>query len=63
MNSTILLRHLRSTKGAEVYEEIDKDGTVLKGDNSLVGILYLRKVKLDGTAPQELKVTIESEAQ
>lgn len=69
MNTVILMRHVKSTKGTEVYQEIDKSGNIVKGDNALVGTLYIRRATLwrensfDKEIPQELKVTITSEGE
>lgn len=58
----VLKFHLeRETKGAVRYAEIDEH-TAAQRDmaDSTIGTLYIRKSALNGTIPQGLTVTVES---
>lgn len=50
----------KETPGAVQYEEVGADGNKLQTANSLIGSLYLRKDKINGTYPKVLKVTVEA---
>ena len=47
----------RETKGAVRYHEVDANGKEFKGDEdgALIGALYLRKAKLGGTVPAQIR--------
>lgn len=47
--------HVRDTKGAAVYAEIDGDGKIVKGDaeGQLIGSMYLRLAALEGEPTPE----------
>lgn len=51
-----------TTKGTVFYTELNSDGQEVKGDDAVVGRLYIRKAALDGAAGEKLKVIIEEDA-
>lgn len=58
----VRFRFKNETPGAVRYEEINKDGDVVKGDKVKVGSLYLKKTAFgDAKPPKRLKITIRED--
>lgn len=47
------------TPGAIRFAEVNEAGEFIKGDDSTISQLYVRKAALNGTTPTVAKVTIE----
>jgi hypothetical protein len=55
----IKMRLKNETKGTYRYEEVEGE-TVLKGDEAVIGSLYIRKAAFNhGAAPKELSISID----
>ena len=60
---TVRFSHVRSTKGAHVFEEVDENGKKIpmNSPDCQIGALYIRKTAMK-KAPAEVLVTVSVEA-
>jgi hypothetical protein len=62
MQVQVILRKVRETKGAALFQEVEqKDGTFHDVDQTYgkINTMYVRKNTFNGTIPDKITVTIE----
>ena len=61
MKKHVTVRLFDETEGALRYREVDASGTHIHGDRegAFLGDVYLRKVAITGTPPEQITITIE----